>query len=227
MWCVSDVDDEYVRRMEDLLDLYEKEHDPLEPVICLDEKSIQLTADVRPVLPMKPGKPLRPDYEYERKGTANAFYMVQPKVGKHIVKVTETRSAPEFAEMMRGIGNAYPRANKIHVVLDNLNTHCEKSLLEQLGPKRGANLWNRFDVHYTPVHGSWLNQAEIGISLYARECLGGSKGRIPTIEALSDRSYAWQMAATNACRTINWKFTKEKAREKFGYSPLNFTRPRT
>jgi hypothetical protein len=172
---------------------------------------------------MAPGKPLRPDYEYERIGVANAFYMVEPKAGRHVLKVTENRSSEEFAEFIRGLGRAYPRAQKIHVVMDNLSTHTEKALVETLGPRRGANLWQRLEVHYTPKHGSWLNQAEIGLSMYSRECLGG--GRIPTIDKLAARSWAWQSAVNDERRTINWRFTKAKARRKFNYSPLNFRRP--
>jgi len=131
---------------------------PDERVVCLDERPIQLLKNIKPTSRLvRRGKPRKMDYEYERKGTAKAFCVVEPKARRHFVKVTKNRKADQFAEVMRAIGRAYPRAEKIHLVMDNLNTHCRKSLVQHIGPKRGANLWDRFDVRYIPKHGSWLN----------------------------------------------------------------------
>lgn len=217
MWCVAKLDDEYITRMEDVLDLYEKPLDFREPVICLDEKPIQLLRNISPTSRIpKPGKVGRKDYEYKRKGTAVAFCAVEPKRGRHFVTISKYRKGPDFADFLRSVGRSYPNAKKIHLVMDNLNTHCLKSLTSHLGPKRGANLWARFEVHYTPKHASWLNQAETQISMYSRECLG--KDRIGSITTLRKRSEAWVQKATANRRTIDWRFTKAKARKTFRYN---------
>jgi len=216
MWCVAKLDDEYISRMEDILDVYEKPLDFREPVVCLDEKPIQLLKNISPTSRVpKAGKIGRKDYEYKRKGTAVAFCAIEPKRGRHFVSITKTRKAKDFARFLQQIGRNYPNASKIHLVMDNLNTHKLKSLTTHLGPKRGANLWARFEVHYTPKHASWLNQAETQISMYSRECLG--KDRVASIATLKKRSEAWSKKATTDKRTINWKFTKAKARKTFQY----------
>lgn len=169
MWCVAQIDDEYIERMEDVLAAYEMPLSYKEPVICLDEKPIQLLKNINSTSRLtRRGKPRRKDYDYERKGTANAFCVVDPKRGRYMVKITKNRKADQFDEIMREIGRAYPAACKIHLVMDNLSTHKRKSLIEHLGPRRGAKLWDRFVIHYTPKHGSWLNQAEIAISMFSR-----------------------------------------------------------
>ncbi len=216
MWCVARLDDEYIARMEDILDVYEKPLDHREPVVCLDEKPIQLLKNTSPTSRIpKPDKIGRKDYEYKRKGTAVAFCAIEPKRGKHFISVSKHRKGLDFALFLQHIGRSYPNAEKIHLVMDNLNTHCLKSLTANLGPKRGAKLWARFQVHYTPKHASWLNQAETQISMYSRECLG--RDRIATIATLKTRSKAWADKATADKRTINWKFTKTKARKTFRY----------
>ena len=219
MWCVAEIDDEYLARMEDVLATYERPLSYKEPVVCLDEKPIQLLKNINSTSRLtRPGKPRRKDYEYKRKGTANAFGVVEPKRGRYMVKITKNRKADQFAELMREIGRAYPAATKIHVVMDNLSTHTRKALIKHLGPKRGANLWDRFEVHYTPKHGSWLNQAEIAISMFSRGCLG--KDRIATRITLAKRAAAWTRRVNEERRKINWRFTRVKARSKFGYSPV-------
>jgi len=217
MWCVAELDEEYIERMEGVLATYERPLSYKEPVVCLDERPIQLVKNINSTSRIvQPGKPLRKDYEYERKGTANAFCIVEPKRGWHMVKITKNRKGDQFAEVMRDIGRAYPNATKIHLVMDNLSTHTRNSLIKHLGPKRGANLWDRFEVHYTPKHGSWLNQAEIEISMFSRGCLG--KDRIATITTLAKRSAAWTKRMNDERRTIDWRFTRAKARVKFKYS---------
>lgn len=219
MWCVAEIDDEYIAKMEGVLATYELPLSYKEPVVCLDEKPIQLLKNINSTSRLtRQGKPRRKDYEYERKGTANAFCVVEPKRGRHMVKITKNRKADQFAEVMRDISKAYPNATKIHIVMDNLSTHTQKSLVKHLGAKRGANLWDRFKVHYTPKHGSWLNQAEIEISMFSRECLG--KDRIATLATLTKRASIWTRRMNEERRKINWRFTRVKARTKFNYSPV-------
>jgi hypothetical protein len=204
--------------MEDVLETYERPLTFKEPVVCLDEKPIQLLKNINSTSRMvRRGKPRRKDYEYRRKGTANAFCVIEPKRGRHMIKITKNRKADQFAAVMRDIGRAYPSARKIHLVMDNLSTHTKKSLVKHLGKKRGAKLWDRFAVHYTPKHGSWLNQAEIEISMFSRGCLG--RDRIATHTTLAKRAAAWERRMNAERRTIDWRFTRAKAREKFGYSP--------
>jgi len=215
MWCVAKLDDEYVARMESLLDLYRRPANKRHPVVCLDEKPVVLRQDFRPGLPGKPGRVARRDYEYVKGGTANAFVAVAPKLGRHVIKITPNRKAPMFAEMLQKLSTVFGRAKRIHLVVDNLNTHVRKSVVERYGEQAGARLWRRFKVHYTPKHASWLNQAEIGISMFATACLG--KRRIPSIEVLTLEAVAYEQRANRERRTIDWRFTKQKARKKFGY----------
>ena len=216
MWCVPKLDAEYLERMEDVLEVYERPLSAAEPVVCLDEKPIVLHKNVTSTSRLtRPGRPRLKDYEYVRKGTANAFCAIEPQRGRHMIKITKNRKAEAFAKVMRDIGRAYPAARKIHLVLDNLSTHTRKSLVGHLGPKRGANLWNRFEIHYTPKHGSWLNQAETEISMFSRECLG--KDRIATRATLARRAAAWERRVNDERRKIIWRFTRDKARIKFKY----------
>ena len=214
-WCVPDLDEEFIERMEDVLKVYERDYDECKPVVCLDEKPIQLLEDVRPVSGIAPGEERKIDYEYKRKGTANVFCAVEPLLGEYVNRVTEVRTGDEFAKFLASIARRYDSAERITLIMDNLNTHCEKSLLRFYGEKEGAKIWSRFEVHYTPKHGSWLNQAEIAIGMYSRQCLG--KSRIPDIETLRKRTNAWNKIANRKKVTINWTFSRKKAREKFNY----------
>jgi len=215
MWCVAELNEEYVHRMEDVLKLYEKPFSAAEPVICVDEKPVVLHAEVRSPHAMRPGRVLRRDYEYERRGTANAFCGVEPKAGRYFTKVTPNRSAAQFADYLVEIVAAYRKAKTIHLVMDNLNTHGRKSLVSQYGEKVGGLLWNCFTVHHTPRHGSWLNQAEIAISLFSRQCLGSR--RIASLSQLRRQARIWNQGRNRDRTKIDWKFTRAKAREKFGY----------
>jgi len=161
MWCVAELDEDYIAKMEDVLERYEQPYDPKEPVVCLDEKPVTLHADVRPASPAKPGREARQDNEYERRGTANVFCAVEPKAGRHFTFPTADRSACQFAQVAFQLAMQYPEAKTIHLVMDNLNIHCRKSLTDLYGAAVGAEIWNCFTVHHTPTHGSWLNQAEI------------------------------------------------------------------
>ncbi len=217
MWCVPDLNDEYITRMESVLDLYERPYDPRKPLVCLDEKPIQFLNDGRPSIPAKLSSGIKKrDYEYERNGTANVFCAVEPLAGRYFIKVTNRRTKPDFAEFLNDVSDKYPDAKKIALVMDNLNTHNESSLIMRYGEKQGAKIWARFEVHYTPKHTSWLNQAEIAIGIYSRQCLG--KDRIGTTEELKSRSKAWSKRANKDKITIARTFTKKKARKKFKYN---------
>jgi len=216
MWCVAELDRNYIERMEDVLAVYEKPYQATEPVICLDEKPVSLHADVRPPRPARPGKPARPDNEYKRCGTANVFGAVEPKAGRHFTTATPNRSAAQFAHMVNHIVDQYPAARTIHLIMDNLNIHCGKSLVDSFGQQKGGDLWDRLTVHYTPKHGSWLNQAEIELSLYSRQCLG--KRRIPDLGALQRETRVWNRKTDRKRTKINWQFTRKKARKAFHYN---------
>jgi transposase len=216
MWCVAKLDEEYVRRMEEVLAFYEKPLSEEEPVVCIDEKPVVLHRDIRAPLPARPGHLARRDYEYKRCGTANVFCGVEPKAGRHFPKPTPNRSAAQFADYLVEIVARYPQARTIHLVLDNLNTHRRKSLTERFGEKLGNLLWDRFTVHYTPTHGSWLNQAEIEVSLLSRQCLG--KRRIDDRATLQHEVQAWKRRLNHDGTTIEWNFTRKHARRKLHYS---------
>ena len=201
--------------MEDVLEVYEKPLAAPEPVVGVDEKSVTLHADVREPIAMKPGSMAKRDCEYERRGTANVFCAVEPKAGVHLTKATPPRSAAEFAEFVRLIADRYPHAKTIHLVMDNLNTHCRKTLVDRFGPQEGEALWNRFTPHYTPKHGSWLNQAEIEISLFSRQCLG--QRRIGDLRSLQRETRAWNRRMNRKRVRIGWTFDRKQARKKFRY----------
>ena len=150
MWCVAELDQEYIAKMEDVLEVYEKPLAAPEPVVGVDEKSVTLHADVREPIAMKPGSVAKRDCEYARRGTANVFCAVEPKAGHHYTRPTPDRCAAEFAQIMAELALNYPTAQTIHLVVDNLNIHCRKSLTDYYGETPGAHLWNRFTVHYTP-----------------------------------------------------------------------------
>ena len=222
---MAELNQEYIDKMEDVLAIYEEPLNPAEPVVCLDEKPVSLHDDVRPPIPMSPGKVTRRDNEYKRCGTANVFCAVEPKAGKHFTIATSNRSAPEFAKAMEAIVSSYPTASTIHLIVDNLNIHRRKALTDHFGQEQGGAIWDRLTVHYTPKHGSWLNQAEIEISLFARQCLG--RRRIPSLARLSQESRAWNQKMNRDRVTINWGFTRKKAGQKFGYTRNRSKRSQT
>jgi hypothetical protein len=216
MWCVAKLDEEYIERMEDVLKVYEKPLTERAPVVCLDEKPVVLHEDTRPPVRMRPGQVARRDYEYKRCGTANVFCAVEPKAGRHFTRPTPTRKSPEFADFLLEIAASYPKADTIHLVLDNLSTHSRKAVIDRFGEKAGDWLWQRFTVHHTPKHGSWLNQAEIEIGIFSRQCLG--KRRIATIDDLTTQTRAWNQRINQNQTTIEWNFTRKKARRKLKYN---------
>jgi len=212
---VAELNADYIQKMEDVLAVYEKPYNPAAPVVCLDEKPVSLHADVRAPIPAKPGKVAKRDNEYKRCGTANVFGVVEPKVGRHFTTATPDRSAFQFAQVVYRLALHYPEAQTIHLVMDNLNTHCRKSLTDLYGAEIGSEIWDRFTIHYTPKHGSWLDQAEIELSLFSRQCLG--QRRISDLSLLRRETKAWNRQANRARTTIQWRFTRRKARQTFRY----------
>jgi hypothetical protein len=225
MWVVADLDEDYIEKMEDVLKAYEQSYDPQEPVVCLDEKPVTLHADVRPTSPAQPGREARRDNEYKRCGTANVFCAVEPKAGRHFTFPTPDRSGFEFAQVAVTLALAYPAAKTIHLVMDNLNIHRQKSLADVFGAEMAVEVWNRFTVHHTPTHGSWLNQAEIEIGIFSRQCLG--KRRISDLTTLRREAKAWNRRMNRDRVKIAWKFDRKTARRKFGYKTKSSKRSET
>lgn len=215
---MAELNQEYIQRMEDVLATYEKPLRPEEPVVCMDEKAVSLHQEVREPQGMQAGRVARRDSEYRRCGAANIFCGVEAKAGVHFQRVTARRSAREWALFVKGVVDFYPQAKTIHLVMDNLNIHRRKALVDCYGTTQGDALWQRFTVHYTPKHGSWLNQAEIEIGLLSRQCLG--RRRIGDMVRLEQEVLAWNQQANRQGTQIQWKFDRAKAREKFRYSPL-------
>jgi DDE superfamily endonuclease len=222
MWCLPQIDTTYLTRMEDVLELYERPHNPQEPVVCLDEKPVSLHGEVRMPEAARPGVVAKRDSEYKRKGTANVFCAVEPRAGRHFTFPTPRRSGAEFAKVIATIARRYPLSRTIHLVVDNLNIHCRKSLTNHFGAELGTLLWSRFTVHYTPKHGSWLNQAELEIGLFARQCLG--KRRIADLAALKSEAHAWNREINRKRTLIQWKFSRQDARNVFHYQENLFMR---
>jgi len=202
--------------MEDIWAVFEKPLSEREPVVCVDEKPVVLHQEVRPAMAMQPGRIARRDGEYQRCGTAHVFCGVEPKAGQYFPKVTANRSSPEFADYLLEVAIRYPEADIIHLVLDNLSSHTRKAVVERFGEKAGGWLWDRLVVHYTPKHGSWLNQAEIAISLFSRQCLG--RRRIADRASLRKQTQAWSRRMNLHRVPIQWQFTRKKARHTFDYT---------
>jgi hypothetical protein len=202
-----------------LLDLYEEAYDPIRPVVCIDEKSKQLIEDTRKPILMKPGSVAKHDYEYKRNGTKNIFVAVEPKAGKRTITITKTRKKQDFATFVRNlVENEYKQAKEIRIVLDNLNTHFEKSFYETFSEVEAKHLLDKITFCYTPKHGSWLNMAEIEINMMDRECLGK---RIRSEKLLKERLQIWTKERNDVKKKINWTFTKQDADKKLSkqYAP--------
>lgn len=198
--------------MEDVLDLYAEPYDPRRPKVNFDETSKQLIKETRLPLEAQPGRPARHDYEYERNGTRNLFLFTEPQAGWRHVTVTQRRTMPDFAHQMRWlVDERYPEAEVIRVVLDNLNTHKAASLYEAFAPEEARRLIKKLEFHYTPKHGSWLNMAEIELSVLQRQCLDR---RIPDEATLNHEVAAWEEQRNQEQATIDWRFSVTNAREK-------------
>ncbi len=198
--------------MEDVLEVYQRPHDPECPVVCLDEASKQLIAETRVPIPAKPGRPARHDYEYQRNGTANLFMMFAPLEGWRHVKVTDRRTAIDYAHMLRDLSDVhFPDAAKIVLVQDNLNTHKPASLYEAFPAPEARRLVERFEWHYTPKHGSWLDLAESELSVLSGQCLDR---RIPDKQTLVEEVAAWEASRNKDHTKADWQFTTADARVK-------------
>ena len=196
--------------MEDVLDVYQRPYDPLQPVVCIDESNRQLIEETR--IPIEPGQPEKVDYEYERNGVANVFMISEPLAGKRDTIVNETRTAVDFAGVLKYASDMlYPHAEKIVLVTDNLNIHEVASLYKAFPPEEAHRLANRFEWHFTPKHGSWLNMAEIEIGVMSRQALAKP---FPDMDSFKKQVKEWTVKRNITCNKINWQFTTEDARIK-------------
>lgn len=213
MWCIPPKHNaEFVYHMENVLEVYQRPYDPQFPLICMDELSKQLTTETRTSLPAKPGRPECFDYEYQRNGTANVFAFTEPLTGWRHIAVTDQRTKTDFAHEIRKLVDVHrPNAERIVLVMDNLNTHSLGSLYEAFPPQEARRIANRIEVVHTPKHGCWLNMAEIELNVLTRQCLAR---RIPDKSTLIDETTAWQDARNRKEATIDWRFTTDDARIK-------------
>jgi hypothetical protein len=202
----------FVANMEDVLDTYARPYDPDRPVVCVDEGGKQLIGDVREPLPTRPGSPAKQDSEYTRGGMANLFMAFEPLAGRRHVAVTERKTSPDFARFLKVLADDhYPAATRIALVCDNLSTHTSAALYEAFAPTEARRLANRFEWHYTPKHGSWLNVAETELSVLARQCLDR---RIPDRATLDREVATWVRDRNAAVVKVDWHFTTAEARIK-------------
>jgi hypothetical protein len=198
--------------MEDVLDLYEEEPDPQRPRVCFDEQPYQMLSHTREPLPAKPGQPQRYDYEYQREGSCNLFLFLCPEAGWREVKVTARRTAIDFGHCMKELVDVhYPDADVVRVVVDNLNTHTPASLYKAFAPEEARRILKKLEFHFTPKHGSWLNMAEIELSVLTRQCLAR---RLSSQESVRRETSAWVTERNTSRATVNWRFTSATARKK-------------
>ena len=201
---------EFVAAMENVLDVYKSPYNPKIPMVCMDEQPIQLIGEKRLPIPTEPGKPQRCDYEYERNGTAVGFMFTEPLAGKRKINIKKRRTKIDWAEEIKELLDFdYPQAQKVLLICDNLNTHTLGALYEAFPPEEARRLLNRVEIHYTPKHGSWLNIAEIELSVFTRQCLDR---RIPEIETLEAEAKKWEQGRNSNQKSVDWQFTTEDAR---------------
>ena len=201
---------DFVAHMEEVLDLYQQPYDPDYPVVNMDEKPIQLIEKTRTPLPASPGKPMRYDYEYERKGTASVFLFTEPLTGWRRVDAQPQRTAKQWAEQVKELlDKDYPKAKQVTLICDNLNTHKMAALYEAFEPSEARRLAKRLDIRYTPKHGSWLNIAEIELSVLSSQCLDRRLGDLETVQ---NEIKAWEQQRNGKQKGVDWRFTTEKAR---------------
>jgi hypothetical protein len=212
-WCIPpQANAEFVWKMEDVLEVYKRPYNPQRPVVCLDETSKQLIGEVRKPVPAAPGQVAHYDSEYVRNGVANLFMIFEPLAGQRDVEVTDRRTKKDYAECLRKLSDeVYPQAEGIVLVQDNLNTHSPASLYEAFAPAEAQRLTKRFEFHYTPKHGSWLDMAEIELGILGRQCLSQ---RIDSIEELRRQVKAWEKSRDEVKIKVNWQFTTADARIK-------------
>ena len=213
MWCIPpERNAEFVCAMENVLEVYKRPHDPRRPVVCMDEKPKQLTKETRAPVPGAKGRPERVDYEYERNGTASVFLFIDPLRGWRRVEATRRRTRVDWARQVRRlVDHDYPRADKITLVMDNLNTHSPASLYEAFTPAEARRLAEKLEIVNTPKHGSWLNVAEVELAVLEKQCVGG---RVPDLATLAARLKAWQKPRNRSNAKVDWRFTTPDARIK-------------
>jgi len=213
MWVIPpEHSGEFVAHMEDVLAVYQQPYDPQVPLVCMDEQPVQLIKETRPPLPAAPGQPRKVDYEYERIGTANIFMFTEPLSGMRHVHVTEHRTAVDWAHEISDLLEVrYPEAVRVRLVCDNLNTHGIGSLYEAFPPEQARRLASRLEIHHTPKHGSWLNIAEIELSVLTMQCLDR---RIPDMETLIQETQQWEQRRNAAQKGVDWQFSTLDARIK-------------
>jgi len=212
-WCIPPkANAEFVCQMEDVLDVYKLPYDPRRPMVCFDERPKQLVGEMRKPIPAAPGKPSRYDYEYKRNGVANLFMMFEPLAGKRHIRVTDRRTKKDWAwRMLELVDKIYPQADSIVLVMDNLNTHKKSSLYEVFQPAQAKRIADKLEIHHTPKHGSWLNMAEIEISVLGRQCLAE---RMENVVRLEKEATAWAANRNAKSAKVNWRFTTCDARIK-------------
>jgi len=212
-WCIPpEANAEFVCKMEDVLEVYQRPYDPRHPMVCLDEASKQLIGETRLAVPVAPGREAREDYEYVRNGTANLFMAFEPLAGRRQVTVTDRRTRKDWACVVQGlVDECYPSAERIVLVMDNLNTHGPASLYEAFAPAEARRLAAKLEIHYTPKHGSWLDMAEIELGILNRQCLGR---RIADVDMLRSEVAAWEQDRNRRETTVDWQFTTTDARVK-------------
>lgn len=209
-WCIPKAGAEFVAAMEDVLEVYQKPYDPLCPVVCIDETNKQMIKEQR--VPCGPGNPEKVDSVYVRNGVADVFMIAEPLAGRRETVVTETRNAVDFAQILKYTADMlYPRAEKVVLVTDNLNTHTTASLYKAFPPEEARRLAERFEWHFTPKHGSWLNMAEIEIGIMSRQALAKP---LPDLESFKKQVHIWTIKRNAGCKKINWQFTTADARVK-------------
>jgi len=210
-WCLPPKQDaEFVACMEDVLEVYHRPYDPKRPVVCMDETNKQLIGEVRPPQPHRPGRASHYDVEYVRNGTANVFLAFEPLAGKREVRVADTRKRRDWACFMQELlDGPYAQAERVVLVMDQLNTHSVASFYEAFEPREARRLAERLEIHYTPKHGSWLNMAEIELSALGRQCLDR---RIPEKKMMEKQVRAWAKQRNTARTRVKWRFTTKDAR---------------
>lgn len=220
-WCIRRIDEEFLAHMEHLLDLYQQPYDACYPVICVDERPCFLIGNTIAPLDIKPGSVKKQDYVYEKLGSATLFMAVEPLSGKRWTKVYGRRRKREYADFMQYVANQYPQAQQMHIVQDNLATHTKGAFYQVLSAQEAFPLVQRLQFHFTPLHASWLNMAEIELSALSKQCLNR---RIATIDELKTEIQAWTEQRNQQHIKINWQFTKEQAREKLSrhYQNVNY-----
>ena len=201
----------FAAAMEKVLDVYRRPYDAAFPEVCMDETPRQLISETREPVAAAPGRPAREDYEYQRCGTCNVFMATEPLAGRRMTKVTARRTRTDWAHFLKDIAEYYPGAERITLVMDNLNTHRPGALYQTFAPAQAKALWDRFEFVYTPKHGSWLNVAEVELNVLTRQCLNR---RIDTLEVLRDEVRAWQADRDRIQAKVNWQFTTDDARVK-------------